>query len=86
MYKLHIPEWTDKNGDVHKERNLTVELVDTLLANFPPPPDLIFKYYGVPPTGAFKATEHDRLVFWDDDVGYIIMPNAPQNRKLWSKI
>lgn len=86
MHKLRIPEWTDKNGEFHQERNLTVKLVDTLLANFPPPEDLVFKYYGVPPTGAFKPTEHDRLVFYSEDTGYIIVPNAPRNRKLWSKI
>jgi hypothetical protein len=86
VYRLILPEWTDKNGDVHPYRELTVKLVDTLLGNFPPPADLIFKYYGIPPTGAFKATEHDRLVFWDDDIGYIVMPNAPINKGLWEKI
>lgn len=86
MYKLRVPEWTDRNGDVHPERNLVVELVDTLLGNFPPPHDLVFKYYGIPPKSAFNAIEHDRLVFWNDDIGYIIMPNAPVNQKLWSKI
>lgn len=86
MYKLTIPEWTDRNGDVHPHREMTVELVDTLLANFPPPEDLVFKYYGIPPAGALKATEHDRLIFWNKDSGYIIMPNAPRNKGLWEKI
>lgn len=86
-YKLRVPEWADnKNGEFHPERNLTVELVDTLLGGFPPPPDLVFKYYGVPPTSAFKAIEHDRLVFWNDDIGYIIVPNAPRNQGLWECI
>lgn len=86
MHKLSIPEWTDKNGELHPERNLVVKLVDTLLANFPPPPELVFKYYGIPPTSAFKANKHDRLVFFCEDSGYIIVPNAPRNNGLWSKI
>ena len=86
MHKLRIPEWTDKNGDFHPEQNLTVKLVDTLLGGFPPDPDLIFRYYGIPPRSAFSTVDVDRLVFWDDDIGYIIMPNAPINQGLWSKI
>lgn len=86
MHRLTIPQWTDnKTGEFHPERNLTVKLVDTLLANFPPPHDLVFKYYGVPPVSAFKPTEHDRLVFWSDETGYIIVPNSSRNKGLWEK-
>lgn len=83
MYKLRIPEWEDLNGDVHPERNEIVELVDTLLGGFEPPHDLIFKYYGIPPRTAFKATEADRLVFYNHDMGYVIVPDVPQNKGLW---
>jgi hypothetical protein len=86
MHKLRIPQWEDRNGDVHQERNLVVELVDTLLGGFEPAHDLVFKYYGIPPKSAFKATEFDRLVFHSDDTGYIIVPNAPLNSGLWSNL
>jgi hypothetical protein len=86
MHKLRIPESVDNNGDFYPERNLTVKLVDTLLGGEIPDPDLVFRYYGIPPRSAFKATEADRLVFWDEDIGYIIMPDAYINMGLWSKI
>lgn len=86
MHKLRIPESVDNNGDFYPERNLTVKLVDTLLGGEIPDPDLVFRYYGIPPRSVFKATEVDRLVFWDEDIGYIIMPDAYINKGLWSKI
>jgi len=86
MYKLRIPEWEDRNGDVHPEQNEIVELVDTLWGGVEPPHDLIFKYYGIPPRTAFKAIEADRLVFHNENMGYIIVPDVPQNKGLWNKI
>lgn len=86
MHKLRVPEWTDRNGDIHLEKNLTVKLVDTLLGGEAPDPDLVFRYYGIPPRSAFKAVKADRLVFWNEDIGYIIMPDVNINKGLWSKI
>jgi hypothetical protein len=86
MYNLTIPEWEERNGDFHGERHLVVDLVDNLYANVEPSHDLVFKYYGIPPKSAFKAIEVDRLIFWSEDSGYIIVPNVAANRKLWRKI
>ena len=86
MYSLTVPEWEEKNGDFHAERHLVVDLVDTLFGEEEPPHDLVFKYYGVPPKSAFKAIDADRLVFWSEESGYIIVPNVNANRKLWRKI
>lgn len=86
MYSLTIPEWEDRNGDFHAERRLVVELVDTLYGGLEPSHDIVFKYYGIPPRSAFKTIEADRLVFWNEDNGYIIVPDVPANRKLWREL
>ena len=86
MYNLLIPEWEDTNGEFHAERSLVVDLVDTLYGGLEPSHDLIFKYYGIPPRSAFRATEADRLVFWNEDTGYIIVPDVPANKKLWREL
>ena len=86
MYRLRVPEWEDRNGDIHPERNLIVDLVDTLYGGLEPEHDLVFKYYGIPPRSAFKAVEADRLVFWNEDTGYIIVPDVPSNRGLWREL
>ena len=84
MYSLTIPEWG--GGEYRAERHLVVELVDTLYGGLEPSHDLVFKYYGVPPRSAFKAIEADRLVFWSEGTGYIIVPDVPANKKLWREL
>lgn len=45
MFRITIPAWTNKKTGEHKpSRSFNAELVETLLANSPQPPDLIFKY------------------------------------------
>ena len=86
MYNLTIPEWEDRDGEFHAERHLVVDLVDTLYGGLEPSHDLVFKYYGIPPKSAFKAVDVDRLVFWSEDTGYIIVPDVPSNRGLWQEL
>lgn len=86
MYRLRVPEWEDRSGNTHSERNLIVELVDTLWGGIEPAHDSVFKYYGIPPRSAFKAIEADRLVFWNEDAGYIIVPDVPSNKGLWQEL
>lgn len=87
MYRITIPEWTDKSGQHKPRRSFNAELVETLLANSPQPSDLIFKYYGEQaPASAFKPGIHDRLVFFNEDSGYIIIPNIPRNFHMWTKL
>ena len=85
MHRITIPAWTNQKTGEHKpSRSFNAELVETLLANSPQPPDLIFKYYGEDaPAGAFKPSIHDRLVFHNEDSGYIIIPNIPPNKRMW---
>ena len=86
MYKVTIPKWTNnKTGEYYPERICSAMLIETLLANSPQPPELIKKYYGEDaPSGVYKPSPHDRLVFWSVNYGYIIIPNTPQNRSLWN--
>lgn len=88
MFRITIPNWTNKKtGEVHEQRSFNAELVETLLANSPQPSELIFKYYGdQAPASVFNPQRDDRLVFWNEDTGYIIMPNVPFNKHLWSKL
>lgn len=68
-------------------RNLTVELVDTLSKGIVASENLIIKYYGTSaPKSVFKAQTRDRLVFWNPEIGYIIMPEHPRNKDLWVKL
>ena len=85
MHRITIPAWTNRKTGEHKpSRSFNAELVETLLANSPQPPELIFKYYGDDaPAGAFKPSIHDRLVFHSEDSGYIIIPNIPPNKRMW---
>ena len=86
MYRITIPEWTDKSGQHKPRRSFNAELVETLLANSPQPSDLIFRYYGEQaPASAFKPGVHDRLVFKDGD-NYTIIPNIPRNSHMWTKL
>ena len=87
MYRITIPEWTNKKTGEHKpRRSLDAELIETLLANSPQPSDLIFRYYGErAPASAFKPSVHDRLVFFNIFRGYIIIPNIPSNSHMWAK-
>ena len=87
MYRLTIPSWTNaKTGEHYPERIFNAMLIETLLANSPQPAELIKKYYGEDaPSKAFKHSKHDRLVFWNVDYGYIIIPNTLKNRKLWRR-
>ena len=84
MYSLTIPECED--GEYRGERNLVVDLVDTIYGGLEPEHNLVFKYYGIPPRSAFKAIEADRLVFWSEESGYIIVPDVPANKKLWREL
>jgi hypothetical protein len=88
MYRVTIPGWTNKNtGETKLTRSFNAELVETLLANSPQPSNLIFKYYGeYAPASVFQPSKHDRLVFKRGEDDYIIIPNIPPNRHLWSKL
>ena len=47
MFIITIQEWTNRKTGEHKpRRSFYAELVETLLANSPQPPELILKYYG----------------------------------------
>lgn len=85
MYRITIPAWTDKKTGEHKAfRSFNAELVEILLANSPQPPELILKYYGEnAPASVFKPSANDRLVFYADHSGYIIIPNIPPNKGMW---
>lgn len=86
MYKVTIPKWTNgRTGEHYPERIYSAMLIETLLANSPQPVELINTYYGEnAPSGVYKPSPHDRLVFWNVNYGYIIIPNTPRNRSLWS--
>ena len=88
MYRITIRSWTDKKTDeYHPERSFNAELVEVLLANSPQPSELIFKYYGEQaPASAFKPSTNDRLVFFNEDSGYVIIPNIPFNYHMWTKL
>lgn len=88
MYRITTPGWTNKKtGEVKPTRSFNAELVETLLANSPQPSDLIFKYYGEDaPASVFKPSMHDRLVFKRGEDDYIIIPNIPFNRNMWTKL
>ena len=85
MFIITIQEWTNRKTGEHKpRRSFYAELVETLLANSPQPPELILKYYGEDaPASAFKPGVHDRLVFHNHEIGYIIIPNTPRNKSMW---
>lgn len=88
MYRLTIKDWiNEKTGEYHPERSFNADLVETLLANSPQPVELIFKYYGEQaPASAFRPGMHDRLVFFNNDYGYVIIPNTPFNYDMWAKL
>lgn len=88
MYRVTIPGWINKKTqEVKPTRSFNAELVETLLANSPQPSDLMFKYYGEDaPASVFQPSKHDRLVFKRGEDDYIIIPNIPPNRHLWSKL
>lgn len=88
MYRITTPGWTNRKTGEHKPRqSFNAELVETLLANSPQPPELIFKYYGDDaPASVFKPAIYDRLVFFAESHGYTIIPNVPFNRDMWTKL
>lgn len=88
MYRVSINAWINvRTGEFKPRRSYNAELVETLLANSPQPPELILKYYGdEAPASVFKPAKYDRLVFLAEDHGYIIIPNVPFNKPMWAKL
>lgn len=86
--KLSLPSWTDdRSMTTHPACEEVCEFVDTFIANVAPDPELVDLYYGESaPSSAYRAFMFDRMILLRDSGSYVVMPNTPSNKRLWTLV